>query len=287
MKELIKTNIVPDDSGTHSNSSWCVMAGYFGSERHWNRFDYNWRKVLDAEGLEEFHANRFWAAVSGSNVPEYRGWDKERANKFIARFLKVIQGAQRIFPFSCAVLMEEWQKLSQDERAYLTGGAQDQEGKIVTPGAPNKPYFLPFLTVISTALDYCNAGHVMHFSFDQSRDFSGYARQYFNEIRTWNLPKYERMGDISFVDSEKSTPVQAADLLAFETYRYGLARLKVNLRAVNPRLVLNTAVGNIRNPRNDAKMFDRRGFDLVLEHFRYRRDSKSGELDSRQNLLSC
>ena len=257
-----------DDSGTHADSRWCVIAGYFGSERHWNRFDRDWRKVLDTEGLEEFHANRFWSSVGGSNIPEYKGWDRERANKFIGALLNVIQSAQRIFPVSCAVLMEEWHKLSRDERAYLTGGAHDQEGKIVTSGAPNKPYFLPFLTAITTALEYCDSGLVMHFSFDHSRHFSGYAERYFKEIQTWNLAKYERMGEISFVDSKKVTPIQAADLLAFETYRYGLARLKVNLQVVNPRLVLHAAIRNIKNLKTDSKMFDKHGFDLVLKQFR-------------------
>ena len=215
-----------DDSGTHADSPWCVVAGYFGSERHWKRFDREWQIALESEGVEEFHANRFWASVGGNDIPEYRGWSRERSNRFVGRLLDVIGSSHRISPVCCAVLMEEWHKLAKDERAYLTGGAHNQQGQIVTPGAPNKPYFLPFLTAISMVLDYCNPGQLVDFSFDQSRHFSGYALKYFEEIKKWDLEKFKRMGDVLVVDSKRATPVQAADLLAFESYRYGLARLK-------------------------------------------------------------
>jgi Protein of unknown function (DUF3800) len=267
-----------DDSGTHRGSPWCVVAGYFGSERKWNVFDRQWRKVLEKEGIEEFHANRFWSSVGGGNVSEYRGWDGQRANGFIGELLKVIQDSHRIFPVSCAVLMDEWHKLTQDERAYLTGAQHDGEGKLLTPGAPNKSYFLPFLTAIRTVLDYCNTGHLVHFLFDENSQLSGYAVQYFREIKKLHLEAYKRMGEISFVDSKRATPIQAADLLAFENYRYGLASLKVNRRGVNPRRVLHAAIKNIRNLKGDSKLFDQRGFDLVLEKFRSLRDKGADEV---------
>ena len=40
-----------DDSGTHEDSPIVVIAGYFGSERHWLRFDREWRKILEEEQL--------------------------------------------------------------------------------------------------------------------------------------------------------------------------------------------------------------------------------------------
>jgi hypothetical protein len=76
------------------------------------------------------------------------------------------------------------------------------------------------------------------------------------------------MGGISFVDSKKTSPVQAADLLAYENLRYGMARLAENMKAADPSPVLRAAVRNARNQENDAKMFDKYGFDLVLAKFR-------------------
>lgn len=264
-----------DDSGTHSDSPWCVIAGYFGSEQKWTRFHSKWRSVLDSFGVEEFHANRFWSAVDGGNISEYRGWDKERASKFIQKLLNVIEDSTRIFPVSCSVQMEEWNKLTRNEKAYLTGARHDSQGTLLTPGAPNKPFFLPFLTAISTVMDYCNPGHAVNFSFDSSPHFSGYAAQYFEELKSWDIEKYKRLGTIRFEDSKKATPVQAADLLAYEGYQYGMARLGAGMKAMNPRPALQTAISNVRHLQNDCKMFDKLGFNLLLAAFRSTKNTSS------------
>src|ERR1019366_10327341 len=99
-----------DDSGTHDSSPVCVVAGYFGSERHWIRFDNDWREVLNDNGLKEFHANRFRSHVKGNDVPEYRGWDAKHDDEFMARLLKTIE-SHRIFPVGCCVAMREWRTL--------------------------------------------------------------------------------------------------------------------------------------------------------------------------------
>lgn len=263
-----------DDSGTHDDSQLCVIAGYFGSKRHWTRFDEKWRGILDAEGIDEFHANRFWSHIKGNDVPEYRKWDEARDHRFLDALLNVIERSDRIFPVACSITQDEWNSLTKDERAYLTGGWYDDTGTMVTSGAPKKAYFLAFLTAISTVLDYCNWGHLVNFSFDESRRFSAYAEQFFNEMKTWardkkpELEKYKKMGNVFFPDSKSSTPTQAADLLAYQTYLYGLERLKANLEVTNPNDVLTRALTNIRSFQNDGKLFEKFGFDLMLETFR-------------------
>jgi Protein of unknown function (DUF3800) len=192
-----------DESGIHADSRWCVIAGYFGSENKWNKFDARWRSVLDSFGIEEFHAQRFWSAYEGSNISEYNGWDQGRATNFIGNLLNVVRDSNRIFPVSCSVYMDEWHRLSEDEKAYLTGASFDVAGRRLTSGAPNKPYFLPFLTVIRTVMEYCQPGHTTDFSFDESRHFSGYASQYFKEIKAWKIGNFSGLGQISFVDSKK------------------------------------------------------------------------------------
>lgn len=182
-----------DDSGTHAGSPLCAVSGYFGSEKRWIKFNAEWRKVLDEFQVEEFHANHFWSAFEGGNVTEYRGWGRERASEFVNRLLNLIQGSQRIFPVSCAMLMAEWDKLKRDEQAYLTGAQYVRNGVMATPGAPKKPYFVPFLTCIKTILSYCKPGHIVNFSFDDSRNFSG-AREYFEQMKAWNPGNFESLG---------------------------------------------------------------------------------------------
>jgi hypothetical protein len=271
-----------DDSGTHDDSQLCVIAGYFGSDRQWILFDNKWRKILDAEGIQEFHANRFWSHLKGNDVSEYRGWSEARDSGLLTALLNVIEHSDRIFPVGCSIMQDEWNSLTRDERAYLTGGWYDETGRMVTSGAPKKAYFLAFLTAISTVLDYCNWGHLVNFSFDESRRFSAYAEQFFNEIKTWardkkpELEKYKKMGNVFFPDSKTSTPTQAADLLAYQTYLYGLERLKAKLEVTDPNDILLRALTNIRSVQNDGKLFEKFGFDLMLEKFRSAR-SRSGK----------
>jgi len=265
-----------DDSGTHKESPLCVVAGYFGSERHWNNLALRWRKVLDAEGIDEFHANRFWSHVGGANVPEYRNWDEARSSRFLAGLLDVIGESKRIFPVCSTVVMQEWNLLPDDERNYLTGAAFNIDGQLRMPGAPKKPYFLPFLNVIATVLDYCKPGHKVDFFCDQNTNFSGYAQKYFQDIKGWAsnkdksriLEKFGRLGNLSFADSRANTPIQAADLLAYESYLYGVNRMQKAMKELVPRPALVSAVANMLNFRLDAKMFDKYGIDLMLAQHR-------------------
>lgn len=110
--------------------------------------------------MEEFHAQRFWSAYEVSNISEYSGCEQDRFSSFVGELLNVIQDSDRIFPVSCSVQMDEWRKLSEDEKAYLTGASFDAAGKRLTSGAANKPYFLPFLAVIRTVMEQCRPGHI-------------------------------------------------------------------------------------------------------------------------------
>jgi hypothetical protein len=256
-----------DDSGTHDSSPVCVVAGYFGSERHWTRFDSKWRAVLDSFAIEEFHANKFWAFVDGANVTEFKGWDEDKCQRLITSLLKIIAESSRLYPVGCMVDMNEWKALTKDERAFLTGAAYDSNGRIKTPGAPNKTFFLPFLTAIAAALQYCNADKLMHFTFDANKRFAPYALDYFGAIKALQIDNYGRMGDISFVDSKKACPVQAADLLAYEVYKHGIRKVKAGKSKIDSTIAMAYAMANTRDDEA-IPIYEKHGLDKALELFR-------------------
>jgi hypothetical protein len=255
-----------DDSGTHDTSQICVVAGYFAGERSWILFDRAWRKVLTSEGLVEFHANRFWAQVSGAQTSEYKSWTRTRLNCLMSSLLDVIS-SHRIYPVGCAVVMNEWAALPLDEKRYLTGAAC-QNGRLVTPGAPRKSYFLPFLCAIQTAASYCHAGDKMHSSFDQSSRFSSYALNYFKLMKQFPGQTASKLGEPFFPDSATAAPIQAADLLAYETNVYMKKRFGMGLAKLDPRGVLAKALTRIRSWEKDFKLFDKAGLDTLLAKYR-------------------
>lgn len=263
-----------DDSGTHKDSPVCVVAGYYGSERHWVKFDREWHAILKAEGLGEFHANRFWAHATGKSIPEYAGWNKKRQDSLLASLLRVV-GSHRIYPVSGAVVMSQWDILPVDERQVLTGAAM-KGAAVATPGAQKKAYFLPFLFAIRRAAEYCQPGHKMDFFFDESHRLRGYAINYFLTMKGFRAEFASRLGQAAIVESKTSAPTQAADLLAYEVYVYLRKRVERGMGiGLRRRPVFDHAIRRIKSIQGDMKLFDKRSIDRVLEDFRSQKTKKS------------
>jgi hypothetical protein len=253
-----------DDSGTHDSSPVCVVAGYFGTDVQWARFDAQWRFVLQSYGIEEFHASRFWAHCSGANISEYKELDEEKSSRLIRSLLEVIALSRRIYPIGCSVDMNEWTTLTKEERAVLTGAAFDDNGKLLTNGASNKTFFLPFLTTIASALDHCKWGHLMHFTLDASERYASYARDYYSEVRKLRQGNYLKMGELTFSDSKKAAPIQAADLLAYEVNQHHVRILRNG--KTSPTLAMVYAM---RNAKQDAiPYYEKVAFAKSLATFR-------------------
>ncbi|HEY4816148.1 MAG TPA: DUF3800 domain-containing protein [Candidatus Acidoferrum sp.] len=263
-----------DDSGTHKQSPICVLAGYFGGVRQWARFEREWRHILGKAGVEEFHSKRFWARTpEGKRVDEYEDWSDKQADLFLAQLLEAI-GSYRIFPIGCALVMQDWLALSEPERRYLTG-ARLRRGKLRTSGAPNKPYFLPFIRNIGKMASYCAEHLKIHFAFDRNETYSGYALDYYKTLEEMQLRYWKRLGDLSFPTSHEAPPLQAADLLAYHLNLHAQQRLNGSLHAkCDADYVLARALKNAKDVSQDLKLFNKKGLDLILSNFRKAFDGK-------------
>src|SRR5574340_749190 len=61
-----------DESGTHSKSGWCVVAGFLGTVKQWTRFAGIWGPYANRPG---FHAKSFFVRdPQGERVKPYDGW---------------------------------------------------------------------------------------------------------------------------------------------------------------------------------------------------------------------
>jgi hypothetical protein len=254
-----------DEAGIHEGAKICCVAGYFGGVNQWKRFERQWKRIIDREGIEEFHAKQFWGKdKNGNRVGPYKRWDDRRAAKFQNDLVEVIRGC-RIFPFSAAVVTDDWKVLPEDERRWLTG-AFLQGGKYKTTGAPNKPYYLPFGFCIQTAARYCKPGLRIDYSFDLNNAYRGYSTTYYAYMKQWNIYR-EYLGEIAFPTSKDALPLQAADLLAFHSCRYSVKALK-GQNPLHRNSVLGKIVERTRDKQNDSKLFNRFGLDLELENYR-------------------
>jgi len=256
-----------DESGIHAGAKVCAVAGYFGHEKSWRKFEKLWSPILRQFGVAEFHARRFFGRDNrGNRVGEYTGWDDHKARAFYDRLLDAISDC-RVFPVGGVIVSSEWNALSHNERRYLTGG-QLKNGKFITSGAPSKNYFLPFLQVITSVGNYCLEGEMARLFFGLGRTFSGYARDYFMKIQKLKGEYCKHLGDIDFPESANTCPLQAADLIAYETYQYSLKRLEHRRYPLRRGTDLARAMHHIKNPEKDFKLYDKIGIDVVLADFR-------------------
>jgi hypothetical protein len=269
-----------DDSGTHADSKVCVLAGYFGGQRQWVKFEEEWRKVLDEHGLDEFHAHRFWSAASGKNVSAYSGWNRQREANFLQRLLAIINSF-RIHPFGSAVVMQDWDALPIDEKRVLTGAAY-KDGEPVLSGARKKPFFLPFVHAIQKAASYCHEHTKISFYFDRNDACSAYAADYFSFLASLpGHPATPTLGEIEFVDSKSNPPIQAADLLAYEINRYLNEKLTKGVTELNPRPTLRKAIFKAKSWKRDLVLWDKRGMDIALRRYRMQKEARLAHATAR------
>jgi Protein of unknown function (DUF3800) len=207
-----------DESGIHGDATVCVVAGYFGRRNHWNHFESAWRKVLHHFdfALADFHAK------DQIKQPKYHPMLME-----LARTVSKYQ----IYPVSMVLAVDDFKSFPHDLKRWLTGGSF-RNGKLVSSGAPSKPYFVPFQLLIQRVTDYAKAGSKAHFFCGLDKQFSEYARALFAKIKIEPSRPYSaweskpRLGDIAFPMASETPELQAADMFAHLTYLHMLERMK-------------------------------------------------------------
>lgn len=211
-----------DESGIHEGSLACVVAGYFGGQGKWKKFERDWRQVLKTfrVPLDRFHAKKLF--------PKKRGWfDEEWEGDNVAllnALADTIMGHPKITPISVGIMVDAFNSLPIDARRYLTGATM-RDGKVIDQGCPGKWYFTPFQWCVFKVCDYATVGSRAHFFFGIDRSFYGYASQLFKqmvdsprrgEIDAWK----DRIGTPFNPRAAETPQLQAADLLANLTYHH-------------------------------------------------------------------
>jgi hypothetical protein len=216
-----------DESGIHEQAKVCAVAGFYGSQMAWRRFERQWKAVISKypEIDEGFHAKVFFARDKGKRVGPYQEWKDEKAKRFLDSLLKCIRG-NRIYPVGHAVVVDAFLALPLKIRQWLTGAKfRPKDAEYLSGGCPRKAYYLPFQFCVSGSANLGGASpsNLIHFFAGLDRNFSGYASELYKFFRTDERipePLRRRLGQISYPLSKETPGIQAADLLAYRTYRH-------------------------------------------------------------------
>lgn len=205
-----------DESGTHNDPSYCIVAGWIGNPRRWRVFQEEWNDVIHNAGIEEFHSKVFFSRkVEDAKTNPYHDWSDERALGFISALAGAIS-KRLLYPVGMAVNVKAFMSYSEGERRYFTGAIVRQSGRFTRlTGTPNKPYHLAVPCFFDDAVDHAKSETQVHFIFDRNDVEEKYVLRAYNEMRDKShYPKRARLGELTFADRKDEPGLQAADLYA-------------------------------------------------------------------------
>lgn len=187
-----------DESGTHHSSPVFVVAGLVSTPASWECLTKDWQQALSDEGVEEFHASEF--ATGYGKYGEDAGWGKDRRNDFYKRMTGIAARWATGRTWT-AVLMNDYRQVLKEGLPYALG-AMGCASRIChySKGLGGKP-LVPYV-------------------FEQGGKDSGEILNEFAKLRVHERSNLYRMGLLSVGPRRDFLPLQAADLHAYEIYKY-------------------------------------------------------------------
>lgn len=182
-----------------------VVAGFFGDDITWTAVESRWVRVNAEYGVTRFHASHL-----NAKDYEYEGWDNARKIEYSAKILKIVtdQG-RRLNAFSCAIHADEYRRI-------ISESGRDKLGH---------PYIVCFKTCIALlAKEMSDGGFPPEDQFamyiDRNR-FEAEAERIFYELKDEaGFPYRSRLYSCARADMESMVPLQASDLISYESFRW-------------------------------------------------------------------
>ncbi len=196
-----------DESGSHGDSRVFVLSGLVTPAHQWERFSGEWMKALSNEGITDFHMVDF-----SHSIGQFKGWEAERSKMFITRLIDII--CRRVsFRLWTVIVVNDYRQFvieNSDHMMYTLSaiGCASRLRRI----ADRRSTYIPCMFEQGglggrRALDA--------FLVQQRRD-----------------PDFYRMGALRLGDRRLSPPLQAADLHAYEVYKYFADQLAGSSRPI-------------------------------------------------------
>jgi hypothetical protein len=198
-----------DESGTHDptgvqrGSATPTIAGYLAPYKMWTSFQRKWLKVLRRyEMWGRFHMKEYIAERG-----EFEGWSAAKRLSFMKALCDTIR-SHELIGLGGTVDVKDYDLI-------LPQWAKDEI---------RHPYYFCFAAMMKSLaqwnpdLDLSN--NRINFVFDRKEGFQGFTEEMFYRLKKSSPIHARLLGDISFRSSDALMPLQAADLLAYETRLY-------------------------------------------------------------------
>jgi hypothetical protein len=229
--EIHKPYQVYLDDSTQDRHGQKVVAitGYLATVEAWLKFEDDWRGVLRRGPFPYFHTTDFLAR----QPPFNNGWSDAERNEFMER-ITVTASEYPTLGIGCAIICDEY------ERAFPTDIFEEWKD-------PRLFALFGLLCLLSGTTDKKNTRFTfpqpLHFLVERQKHFVGNAIELFYAYKD-KMDKEHRFADIAHGSREEYLPLQAADLLVYETTR------KLVEQIHDPHATMRKPFGNLARKGN-------------------------------------
>ncbi|HWY14723.1 MAG TPA: DUF3800 domain-containing protein [Rhizomicrobium sp.] len=190
-----------DDSGTHAGSKVVVWAGFVAPASNWANLDTQWRAILAREKISAFHMSACLAREGG-----FENWRQADADKVIHDLRQAIKSSN-VYGIGSAVSVADWEAVVKPHRyAHLMAPPDD----------------FAFSGCIWHAMELArkNAhGPDLSLVFDDRERVMPVTQSIIDHYKK-EAGKIGAAISVTFQKCVRFTGLQAADMLAWESYTY-------------------------------------------------------------------
>lgn len=216
-----------DDSGTHGDSEIVVMAGFIGTEDQWKPFDEGWAAKLKEPLPGKPTLKRFHMAECAARRGEFTSYSDPESHAVIHDFRQLILDA-KLTGHAMAVDKAAWDQIIVGPLRVFFGDAEWYAIRSCLDFAIKETEKLGSDKTVTLIFD--NRPEVRKAPFQDT--FDRLQERFYNGDP--KFPNWAHLIGSAFLSSEAIRPLQAADMLAWESYTHAKRNLH-EITAPRPR----------------------------------------------------
>lgn len=193
-----------DESGHTSDSKVLTVGAVIAKIEQWENFTEKWERRLRRAKVPALHMTDF-----ERRIEPFAGWDQHKRASFITDVAAILKNNIEL-GVCHSVTLDDW-------NAVMPAIFPAEADFVRRRG----PYVLLFQSCIEDIIKYVRvpAGLTIACVFDNSSFIRGAIADHYVSIRR-DQQLEQVLGDLTFMDTSKTPPLQAADILAYEGYKH-------------------------------------------------------------------
>lgn len=210
LRVLISLVCYEDESGIHDRAPVFSMAGWVAPQEEWLIFDERWRATLKNARLQDDKG--YHATDCEGGYGAFKGWSVDRRRDLTVALVDAILSTRAI---GCGIAIRR--------PAPSVGESLGTQWLSIEPYSVAIPMFLGIVQG-AAGIDFTDAAQRIACVFERQKVYAASTQAIFDSVNTnpraGESPLFPRIKTLIFGDPIEHTPLQAADLLAFEIRKH-------------------------------------------------------------------